>query len=88
VLDSAGEVRGEPVVCISCESNGVLQVVEEDIVVDKCVSKAAVKSKRMRSDGEPVSAAIRRSLVTLTKAVSVLGQGRNQTEISQTDYFV
>ena len=36
------------------------------------VSKAADRSRRMRSDGEPVSAAISRSLVTLTRAVSVL----------------
>lgn len=36
------------------------------------VSKAAVRSSRISSDGEPVSAAIRRSLVILTKAVSVL----------------
>ena len=39
MLGSVGEVRGEPVVCISCESNGVLQAVEEDIVVD-CVKSS------------------------------------------------
>ena len=36
------------------------------------VSKAAVRSRRIRSDVEPASAVIRRSLVTLTRAVSVL----------------
>ena len=36
------------------------------------VSKAAVMSRRMRRDGEPSSAVIRRSLRTLTRAVSVL----------------
>ena len=36
------------------------------------VSNAAVRSRRMRSDGEPASAVISRSLVTLTRAVSVL----------------
>jgi len=36
------------------------------------VSKAADRSSSMRSDGEPASAVIRRSFVTLTRAVSVL----------------
>ena len=36
------------------------------------VSKAAVRSRRMRREGEPASAAIKRSFVTLTRAVSVL----------------
>ncbi len=40
------------------------------------VSNAAVRSRRMRRDGEPESAASRRSFVTLTKAVSVLWPGR------------
>ena len=41
------------------------------------VSKAADKSRRMRREGEPESAAIRRSFVTLTRAVSVLCAERN-----------
>lgn len=46
------------------------------------VLKAAVRSKRINRDGKPLSAAISRYLVTVTKAVSVLlyAQGRNQTE--------
>ena len=36
------------------------------------VSNAADKSRRMRREGEPLSAAMRMSLVTLTSAVSVL----------------
>ena len=36
------------------------------------VSKAEDRSRRMRGDGDPVSAAISRSFVTLTRAVSVL----------------
>ena len=40
------------------------------------VSKAAVRSRRMSRDGEPASADISRSLVTLARAVSVLWPGR------------
>lgn len=40
------------------------------------VSKAAVRSRRMSIVSSPESAAIRRSLVTLTSAVSVLWSGR------------
>ena len=36
------------------------------------VSKAAVRSRRIRSDGDPESAVIRRAFVTLSRAVSVL----------------
>lgn len=36
------------------------------------VSNAAVKSRRMSSDGDPESTVIRRSFVTLSRAVSVL----------------
>lgn len=68
----------------------MLQVVEEDVIV--CiltVSKAAVRSRRVRRDGEPESAAIWRSLVTLTKAVSVLwGQGESRTGTFQKGYCV
>lgn len=40
------------------------------------VSKAAVRSRRMRIDREPESAAVRRSFVILMSAVSVLWRGR------------
>ena len=40
------------------------------------VSKAAVRSRRMRMDKCPESAAIRRSLVIFMSAVSVLWPGR------------
>lgn len=40
------------------------------------VSKAAVRSRRMSIVSSPESAAIKRSLVTLTSAVSVLWSGR------------
>jgi len=41
------------------------------------VLNAAVKSRRIRRVGEPASAVIGRSFVTLTRAVSVLWPGRN-----------
>ena len=40
------------------------------------VSKAALRSRRMRIVRCPESAAMRRSLVILTRAVSVLWRGR------------
>lgn len=40
------------------------------------VSKAAVRSRRMRMESKPVSAAMRRSLVIFMSAVSVLWRGR------------
>jgi len=40
------------------------------------VSKAALRSRRMRMDNSPESAAIRRSFVILRRAVSVLWRGR------------
>ena len=40
------------------------------------VSNAAVRSRRMRIEREPVSASRRRSLVILMRAVSVLWWGR------------
>ena len=40
------------------------------------VSNAALRSRRMRMESEPVSAAVRRSLVILIRAVSVLWRGR------------
>ena len=40
------------------------------------VSKAALRSRRMRMVRCPESAAMRRSLVILTRAVSVLWRGR------------
>ena len=39
------------------------------------VSNAADRSRRMRKEGEPESDDIRRSFVTLTRAVSVLWAG-------------
>ena len=41
-------------------------------VVWEMVSKAALRSRRMRMDNSPESAAIRRSFVILRRAVSVL----------------
>lgn len=41
-------------------------------IVWSTVSNAAVRSRRMRSEGDPASAVISRSFVTLSKAVSVL----------------
>ena len=40
------------------------------------VSKAALRSRRMRMLREPVSAEVRRSFRTLRRAVSVLWRGR------------
>ena len=40
------------------------------------VSKAALRSRRMRMESEPESAAVKRSLVILIRAVSVLWPGR------------
>lgn len=42
----------------------------------ECGSKAALRARRMRMDKSPESAVIRRSLVILSKAVSVLWWGR------------
>lgn len=45
-------------------------------MVWEIVSKAALRSRRMRMDSKPESAAIRRSLVIFRRAVSVLWRGR------------
>lgn len=44
--------------------------------VCEMVSKAAVRSRRMRMESKPVSEAMRRSLVIFRSAVSVLWRGR------------
>ena len=46
-------------------------------IVWSTVSNAAVRSRRMRSEGDPASAVVSRSFVTLSKAVSVLWAERN-----------
>lgn len=43
------------------------------------MSNAAHKSKTMQREGEPASAAIRRSFVTLTEMFLCCGQSANQT---------
>ena len=70
VLESFRQVGGEPGEGGVSDANG-LQTAEEDGVMT--VSKAALRSRRRRRMvREPESEESRRSLVTLSRAVSVL----------------
>ena len=67
------QIGDKPIQCHVHDTNNILQTADQDIMVHCIKGRAEVmEDKRIKIEKQPVSAASNKSLVSLTRAVSVL----------------